>query len=163
MKFDPESAKAAYAQKESDELVRIAFLEGEYLEEAKRLAKGELARRGQSQVDSETVERVRADIERQRTEKLDAQLQGLESEDEIPSWRQAIRSWLAPHRDILSWLAFVLAALCVLNSALDWGMFALDARKSKGIASLLLLIWLVFLAPSRREFKKRLYAKNADR
>ncbi len=163
MNFDPEYAKILYAQKETDELVRIAFLEGEYLEEAKRLANDELVLRGQSVVGTNTIERVRAEMERQQVEKLEEQLQGLESEEDMPSWRRAIRSWLAPHRDILSWLAFALAALCFLNSTLDWGLFALGGRKSEGIALLVLLLWLVFVAPSRREFKERLYAKNANR
>jgi hypothetical protein len=162
MQFDPESAKFLYAQMESDELVRIAFLEVEYVDEARKLAKAELAQRGLGEVDDSTISRVRAELERQRTDELDGQLRGLESEDEIPSWRQSIRSKLAPHRDVLSWLAIALAVLFFLNSVFDWGVFALDGRKSKAIALAVLFLWVVFIAPTRREFKERLHARNEN-
>jgi hypothetical protein len=45
MKFDRQSAVPIFARKESDELIQIAFLEESYVEEAKELARQELAKR----------------------------------------------------------------------------------------------------------------------
>ena len=163
MHFDPESAADLYAQKDDDELVRIAFLEETYLEEAKELAKNELAQRGFRAIDQRTIERVRGDMEQQRLAKIDAEVQGLESEELIPSWRQAIRLNLAPHRNGLSGLAIALIAALMLNSTFGWSVLGMDSRNSQALAVLIALIWFVFIAPTRAEFKEKFYSKDGRR
>ena len=63
MHFDPNAAKPGFAQWDTNDLIRIAFLEPTYIDEAKELAKQELARRGLHEVDSQHIERVRIELE----------------------------------------------------------------------------------------------------
>jgi hypothetical protein len=98
-----------------------------------------------------------------RNAKLEDPLQGLESEAEIPSWRQAIRSRLAPHRDPLSSMTILLAGLFLLNSVFSGSVLGLGGRKSQALGLLLPLVWFIFIAPTRSEFKTRLLAKNGER
>lgn len=74
--FDPVAAAETYADMETEELVRIAYLEPDYLPEAKALAMQELDKRGVPanreslirQVRDERIERADA-LERRREEK----------------------------------------------------------------------------------------------
>ena len=65
MQFDPVSARSHYARKETDELIRIAYLETTFVDEAKALAREELSKRGIENVDAQTIERVRTRLESQ--------------------------------------------------------------------------------------------------
>lgn len=161
MQFDPTSAKHVYAEKESDELIRIAFLEDAYVEGAKALAKEELAKRGFNSVGREEIERVRHEIELRRQAQEELQMQGLETEEEIPSWRQSVRLRIAPYRVVLSFVAIGLSGLFWLNSILGWGILGVGERQSRGIALLPVLLWLVFVAPTRREFRE--HSADAER
>lgn len=60
--FDLAAAKIAYAEKETAELVRIAFFESEFLPEAVDLAREVLSSRGISNAEHELVKSVEAEI-----------------------------------------------------------------------------------------------------
>lgn len=158
MQFDPTAAKYAYAEKETDDLIRIAYSEEEYVDQAKQLARDELARRGFGRIDSEDIDRVRHTIEIWRREDQERDLRGLETDEEIPAWRQKIRSRLAPLRTALSVLALGVFCFFLINSLLGWNVFELGDRKSRAVALLVFLLWLVFVAPTRQEFRDRLNA-----
>jgi hypothetical protein len=155
MQFDSKAAKQAYKELSTDELVRIAFLENSYVPEAKKLAADELARRN-FRVEQGTIERIRAQLEQHRADMLDRELSGFEVEEDMPSWRQRARRRLAPYRNPLSFLVVCIAAGALLNSALDWGLLGLDWRTSRAVGILVMLIWLVFLMPSRAEVEQRM-------
>jgi hypothetical protein len=163
MKFDPSSARPLYAQKETDELVRIAFLEEAYTDDAKSLAKEELALRGFDEGNTHEIERVRLETEQQRIKLEELQLGGLETEEGIPSWRQTVRLWAAPYRVWLTSLALGLGAFFLLNSVFNWGVFEIGGRRSKGMGLLVMLIWLFFIAPTRKEFRDRRNSLDASR
>jgi hypothetical protein len=163
MKFDPSSARQLFAQKETDELVRIAFLEEAFIDDAKSLAKEELALRGFDEGDTREIDRVRLETEQQRIKLEELQLRGLETEEGIPSWRQTVRLWAAPYRVGLTSLALGLAAFFSLNSVFSWGVFEIGGRRSGGIGLLVMLIWLLFLAPTRKEFIDRRKSLDASR
>jgi hypothetical protein len=163
MKFDPSSARPLFAQKETDELVRIAFLEEAYTDDAKSLAKEELALRGFDEGDTNEIERVRLETEQERIKLEELQLAGLETEERIPSWRQTVRLWAAPYRIGLTSLALALAAFFLLNSFFSWGAFGIGGRRSQGIGLLVMLIWFSFIAPTRKEFKDRRNSLDASR
>ena len=163
MKFDASSARQLFAQKETDELVRIAFLEEAYIDDAKSLAKEELALRGFDEGDTHEIDRVRLETEQQRIELEELQLRGLETEEGIPSWRQTVRLRAAPYRVGLSWLALGLAAFFSLNSFYSWGVFEMAGRRSQGIGLLVMLIWFLFVAPTRKEFIDRRKSLDASR
>lgn len=163
MKFDTSSARQLFAQKETDELVRIAFLDEAYIDDAKSLAKEELALRGFDEGDTHEIDRVRLETEQQRIELEELQLRGLETEEGIPSWRQTVRLRAAPYRVGLSWLALGLAAFFWLNSFYSWGVFEIGGRRSEGIGLLVMLIWLLIIAPTRKEFIDRRKSLDASR
>jgi len=163
MKFDSESARPIYAKKESDELVCIAFLDEDFVEEAKKLAKEELARRGLGKMSHDMIERVRTEVAQQRIANIEGRLQGFEIEEEMPSWRQAIRLRLAPYRSLLSLLAITLAGLIELDSTFNWGLLRIDGRRSDRIALLVMVICFVFVFPSRKEFMAKHYTKEGKR
>ena len=154
MKFDPTSARAQFAEKDTDDLIRIAFLEPSYVTEAVDVAKEELARRGLSRVGSRDIERVRGALEAQRIAKEDDDLRSLEIDEAIPGWRRAVRSRLAPHRRPLSLLALAFMGLLWLNSIFDWGFLNLHGRRSEALAALIGSVWFVFVMPSQREFRE---------
>jgi hypothetical protein len=153
MKFDPQSAEPIFARKDSDELIQIAFLEETYVEEARELARQELAKRGQLDISSETIERVRTDVEAQKAAAEEHNLRSLEIEEEIPAWRRVVRASIAPYRQTISFAAVALMAVFWLNPIFHWGLLKLDGRQSRSLALLIGLIWLVFVAPTRREFR----------
>ncbi|HEX3950071.1 MAG TPA: hypothetical protein VHW95_09500 [Steroidobacteraceae bacterium] len=163
MKFDASSAKQLFAQKETDELVRIAFLEEAYVDDAKSLAKEELALRSFDAGNTHEIDRVRLETEQQRIKLEELQLRGLEAEEAIPSWRQTVRRWAAPYRVGLTSLALVLAGFFWLNSVFSWGVFAIGGRRSGGIGVLVMLTWFAFIAPTRREFRDRRNSLDASR
>ena len=163
MKFDASSARQLFARKETDELVRIAFLEEAYVDDAKSLAKEELALRGFDAGNTDEIDRVRLETEQQRIKLEELQLRGLETEKGIPSWRQAVRLRAAPHRVGLTSLALGLAGFFSLNSVFSWGVFEIGGRRSAGIGVLVMLIWLAFIAPTRKEFRDRRNSLDAGR
>jgi hypothetical protein len=163
MKFDPSSARPLFAQKETDELVRIAFLEEAYIDDAKSLAKEELALRGFDEGDTHEIERVRLETEQQQIKLEELQLGGLETEEGIPSWRQTVRLWAAPYRIGLTSLALGLVVFFLLNSVFSWGVFEIGGRRPQGIGLLVMLIWLFFIAPTRKEFRDRRNSLDASR
>ena len=70
MQFDPKAAKAEFSRKEAEELVRIAFLEPDYLQEARGLAEQELAKRGIAGADRQLiVKRLKEDMQDAETER----------------------------------------------------------------------------------------------
>jgi hypothetical protein len=152
MKFDPDSARPLFASKDQDELIRIAFLEDTFLDEAKNLAKQELARRGLSGMSSEMIERVRVDFEAQKVAKVERDLQGLEIEEGIPIWRKAVRARIAPYRQPITFAALMMMALFLLNSLCHWEFMSLNERQSNGVGVFVGLLWLFFVAPTRKEF-----------
>lgn len=60
--FDPTEAAESYLTLDTEELVRIAYLEPDYLPEAKAIALRELDRRRIPRNNAELIDRVRADI-----------------------------------------------------------------------------------------------------
>jgi hypothetical protein len=125
------------------------------LEIHKSLAKEELALRGFDEGDRDEIERVRLETEQQRIKLEELQLGGLESEEGIPSWRQTVRLWAAPYRIGLTSLALGLVAFFLLNSVFSWGVFDIAGRRSREIGLLVMLIWLFFIARTRKEFRDR--------
>ena len=99
---------------------------------------------------------------RQRAELMERDLSAYDVEEYMPSWRQRARRRLTPYRTPLSLLVIAVAVIDQLNSALDWGL--LDGR-TRGVAALALLVWLVFLLPSRGEVERRMReeAERVDR
>ena len=87
-----DSDRSHFAQKETEELVTIAFLEDSYLPEGKRLAREELARRGFDPENRELIEHVRAENEQMRLDILEERISGFEHQDKVPSWRRAVRT-----------------------------------------------------------------------
>jgi hypothetical protein len=154
MKFDRQSAVPIFARKESDELIQIAFLEASYVGEAKELARQELAKRGLSEISTERIEQVKADVQARRAAAEEYSLRSLEIDEEIPSWRKVARARLAPYRQILSLAALVLMAVSWLNSIYEWELLNLNSGQSRGLALLIALVWLFFAAPTRSEFRK---------
>lgn len=163
MKFDPSSARQLYLQMETDELVRIAFLEEAYVDDAKLLAKEELALRGFDEHDTQEIDRVRLETQQQRIDLEELQLRGLETEEGISSWRQTARLWVAPYRVGLTLLALGLAGLFALNSVFSWGVFEIGRRRSEGIGLLVMLVWVRFIAPTRKGLRDRRNSLDANR
>lgn len=60
--FDPSAAAAAYAEKDTNELVNIAFLDPAFLPEAKDLALRELNKRGALQNKAAAINRARREM-----------------------------------------------------------------------------------------------------
>lgn len=67
--FDPTVAQYAFAEKETDELIRIAFLEPDFVPAAVGLARKELARRGIPDPVHERVKDLESRIVLQQREK----------------------------------------------------------------------------------------------
>ena len=151
MQFDPQSAKDLYAQKEIDELVGIAFLEDTYLPEAKKLALAELARRGFRTVSPEMIERVRV----LRREELEDRMRSLESEVEIPPWRQSARRALLPYRPMIQVTLIAVAILMLLDGLFEVGIFGPNWRIFLGVGALIGVLASQFIAPTREEFLRK--------
>jgi hypothetical protein len=79
MEFDPQVAASRYAEMETDELVNIAFLDPNYLAEAKLLAKSELSRRGTTRIDDQFLNGVRSRIEEAKESRKQAEYDSLAS------------------------------------------------------------------------------------
>ena len=151
MEFDAQSAAGSYATKSTDELISIAYLDYTFVAQAKELAIRELARRGISSVAQSDLERVQRQLQNEEREKLERDTAHIESEEEMPGWRKAIRRALAPHRPILHVVTVGGGAILYLNSSLEWNLLNLNPRLSRALAMLLVLLWFVFLMPSREE------------
>ena len=67
--FNLDSAREAYSQKETKELIRIAFFEGGYLPQAVEIAKEVLLSRGISSNDDPKVVEVEQELIREKKEK----------------------------------------------------------------------------------------------
>ena len=160
VQFDAESAKRLYAVKDTDELVRIEYLGETYVPEAKKLAKDTLASRGIRTVDSQMLDRVRVDWEQQREAELDEQLRSFEVEAQIPSWRQTIRGRLAPYRDVLSIGMIAVIGFGFLSSIFDWSLFSFEGRDFQGFGLVFGLFWLIFVAPTRGELRRKLDSRR---
>jgi hypothetical protein len=152
MQFDPKSAAASFSEKDTDELVRIAFLEQDFTQEARELASAELANRG-LKITVQDIERVRLRLKEQKREVLEYTLRHLETDATMPAWRRRVRARMAPHRQVLSMVMLALMALAWLNELLEWGFMNLSGRKSEGVALLVGLLWFVFVAPSRDDYR----------
>jgi hypothetical protein len=152
MKFDAETAAPMFAGMDSNDLIRIAFLDETYVSEAKELAKRELSKRGLADVSVETIEQVRKEFDARQAAKDEHDLRSLETEEGMRPWRISIRSRLAPYRRSLSIASIALIGFCWLNSLVPWRLFALEARQWDGLGILFGLLWLMFVAPTRREF-----------
>jgi hypothetical protein len=152
MQFDSETAQALYAGKDSDELIRIAFLESDFIEEAKALARLELARRGMVRVASSEIERVRAAVEQETRAKADEVLSMLESEDDMSPERRLWLGILAPYRKVLQAIALLIMAFFGLNALFDWGLFGLSSKQSASIATLIALFVGILFRPTRQEY-----------
>ena len=163
MQFDPETATNLFAQMDDDELIRIAFLEDTYLEEAKDLAKKELAERGLGEISQSTIEKVRSSMSTQRHAEMDVELEGFEPEEGIPSWRRAIQVWLAPYRTALIVLTLVIMATFGLNWAFEWGLLGIGRRKSLALSIAIGLFSYLFIFPTREEAKDKLYTRDGRR
>jgi len=103
------------------------------------------------------------DLKQQRIKLEELQLRGLETEQGIPSWRQTVRLWAAPYRVGLTSLALGLVGLFSLNSVFSWGVFEIGGRRSEGMGVLVMLIWLAFIAPTRKVFRDRRNSLDASR
>lgn len=134
MKFDPNRAASNYAEMPTDDLVRIAFIDGGYLDEAKDLARAELSRRGVGSVTESDLARVERTVEERRIARLENDSAGLEKIERFNSSFATVAfiagSWvllpIIPHADFDLWVVAVL---------LGWGVFTLtavaDARKGE--------------------------------
>lgn len=60
--FDPRAAAAAYAEEDTDELVNVAFLDPNFLPEAKELALRELNKRGALKNKAAAIDRARREM-----------------------------------------------------------------------------------------------------
>jgi hypothetical protein len=159
MQFDPKSAAPLYAQTDTDDLIQIAFLDQDCVEEAKELAKAELANRGFTAT-AKDIARAHLRMEEKKRETQEATLRSFESDDEMPGWRQKVRASLAPYRRALAGTILVLLALAGLNALLGWGFLNLDARKSVGVALLVGLLFHIFVVPSREDWARQLNGKK---
>jgi hypothetical protein len=74
-----------------------------------------------------------------------------EDEGSMPAWRRKIRSVLAPSRRLAALVMLAVMALAWCNSAFDWRLLNLDSRQFNGVALVIGLTWLVFVAPTTRE------------
>lgn len=134
MKFDPNRAASNYAEMPTDDLVRIAFIDGGYLDETKDLARAELSRRGVGSVTESDLARVERTVEERRIARLENDSAGLEKIERFNSSFATVAfiagSWvllpIIPHADFDLWVVAVL---------LGWGVFTLtavaDARKGE--------------------------------
>ncbi|WP_029923488.1 hypothetical protein [Nevskia soli] len=160
MQFNPTSAAPAYAEKSTDELIQIAFLEQDYLSEAKRLAEEELTNRG-LKITPDDIERTRLRMEEVKRQALEYSIRHLESDEDMPSWRRRVRSRLAPYRQVIALIAFALIVVAMLNSFLGWGLMNLSGRKSEGIAILVGLLCMVFIGSSKEDALEQAKAKSS--
>ena len=122
MKFDAEAAKINFRQKDTDDLVRIAFLEKTYLPEARALAKEELDRRGITQ---QTIDQVSAHVEQLRREEFEAKVSDLKSEAQLSPLNRMLRLTLAPYRFACIFIGVAVMALFYLNDFFAWGILGL--------------------------------------
>ncbi|MEZ5459623.1 MAG: hypothetical protein R3E65_10080 [Steroidobacteraceae bacterium] len=126
MKFDPSRAASNYAEMPTDDLVRIAFIDGGYLDEAKDLAKAELSRRGVGPVTKSDLARVERVFEERQIARLENDYAGLEKIERFKSSFATVAfiagSWvllpIIPHADFDLWAVAVL---------MGWGVFTLIA------------------------------------
>ena len=154
MQFDSQSAINAFAQKDTQELIRIAFLEDTYVDDAKNVAKDELARRGVTSVTSEELECVRQEIEARKIAKEENDLRSIEMDQHLPSWRRTAKAWATPYRVPITISAVIGIALFGLNSYFEWGLLNLDRNNSKAVALVIGIVWFILLSPTREEFRK---------
>jgi hypothetical protein len=134
MQFDPDRAASHYAEMATDDLVRIAFIDAGYLDEAKDLARAELSRRGVGPVTESDVARVERVFEERQIARLENDSAGLEKIESFNSSFATVvfiaSSWvllpIIPHADFDLWVVAFL---------LGWGVFTLtavaDARKGE--------------------------------
>lgn len=162
MRFDPQSAREAYAAKGSDELIAIAYLERDFVPEAKRLALDELARRGIDRVSDATLEQVRHVWDRERELDLDRRLADVESEEVMPAWRQRLRRALVPYRTGMLIVVGIVFAVAMVSSFSTNELMGLTAKQRRSIAIVAGLLALIFLSPSREECKQRLIAEQRE-
>jgi hypothetical protein len=161
MKFNPKTAESAFLKKEDEELIQIAYVEESYVTEAKELAKSVLAKRGLSNLSDADIDRVRKELEVRADAIREHELRNVEVEEEMPSWRRSIRGRLAPYRKYTSIAFVVLGTTYFLNSWFGWRLLGLDSRKSDAVMGLVMLMYLVFFMPDRKEFLE-LQRKNRN-
>ena len=137
-----------------DELIRIAFLEQDYTEQAKALARTVLAKRG-LKITAPDIEQVRLRMEEEKRGILEHSLRHLESEDAMPNWRRSLRARIAPYRKLLSLVALVLMMLAWLNGIFDWGLMNLRGRKSEAVALFFGSLLMLFITPSREDYLRQ--------
>ena len=99
--FDPIAAQPAYAEKDTDELIRIAFFEPDFLPDAIDLARRELSSRGITGNDHDQVKRVENEVVEDRldTERLASEPLGI-------GWKM----WCFVFADIIALVVMIVKA-----------------------------------------------------
>jgi len=148
MNFDPEAAKDLYSQKRSEELVRIALLEPEYLPEARSLAEQELTRRQISDADRQVIlERLKENDEEAETDLFTKASLAYEIPNPLLNLTYA--------RKRIIWI--ILGTLPVIGTAsaeLGWNLFF---GYDRWVAALGFAAFVVFgyrVGPSGKEFRE---------
>jgi hypothetical protein len=152
--FDPTEAAQAYADLETDELVRIAYLEPNYLPEAKAIAMRELSGRGVPENPSQLIEHVRLDCENRRHAEEMLTYHNMARMDRVKGQLHSVAligaTWIAAlilPTTLTDWQTFS-NDWKALALASVWVFFAIDAirRKSRGAPRRFYLIVVIPLA-----------------
>jgi hypothetical protein len=154
MQFDPKAAKAEFSRKEAEELVRIAFLEPDYLQEARSLAEQELAKRGIAGADRQLiVKRLKEDMQDAETERWENASFAYEIPSPLLNLTFAQKRWISA-------ILGVLPAIAVASVKLGWNLFFGYDRWVAVASFFAFMVFVHRVGPSGKELREHFTRKK---